>query len=381
MLVIGLISGTSVDGIDTALVDITGLGLDLRVKLLAEFTYPYPPELREEILDVCTHKSITMAEFADLDEKIGRCFAESAIAIQKDQPTGVQLIGSHGQNVFHRPTTADQMGYSLQIGRGDLIANLTKITTINNFRVADIAAGGQGAPLVPKIDAYLLGDPHKSRCIQNIGGIANLTYLPPQSRQNWEDQIVGWDTGPGNSLIDLAVTVLSKGEKTYDDGGKWAASGSICQELVDKWLQHAYFKSPPPKSTGRELFGMDYLEECLLDSKDYHLSNEDFLATITELTARSIALNYTHLLPQLPDQVLLCGGGTRNGFLRARLQYHLPQVEILTTDEVGVNSNAKEAIAFAVLAYWRYHGITGNLPSVTGARKSVLLGDIHLVND
>ncbi len=369
-------SGTSVDGIDAALVEVTGTTLDLRVELLAEKTYPYPAEIRSQILAVCGGEKLSMAEFAELDDQISHCFAQAAIDIQANQAPAT-LIGSHGQTVFHRPTTTTRMGYSLQLGRGELIAAIAKITTIDNFRAADIAAGGQGAPLVPKPDAYLLGDRTEHRCIQNIGGIGNVTYLPPHSQADWENQVCGWDTGPGNSLLDLAVAQLSQGELTFDRDGAWAATGQVCAPLVAKWLEQDYFRAPPPKSTGRELFGHDYLQSRIADAASYQLAPADLLATLTDLTASSIADSYRRFLPQLPDRVLLCGGGSRNLCLRQRLQQHLPTIPIITTDEAGINGDAKEAIAFAVLAYWRHHQIPGNIAAATGAKQSIRLGDVH----
>lgn len=191
--------------------------------------------------------------------------------------------------------------------------------------------------------------------------------------------IVGWDTGPGNALLDLAVQRLSNGRLSYDQDGAWAAQGAPCQALVEQWLQQDFFQQPPPKSTGRELFGQAYLDRCLHEVEAYHLADADILATLTELTATSIAHSYRSFLPRLPDQVLVCGGGSRNRYLKQRLQTHLNTVHVCTTDEMGLNADFKEAIAFAVLAYWRYHNIPGNLPEVTGARRAMLLGEIHLV--
>jgi anhydro-N-acetylmuramic acid kinase len=258
-----------------------------------------------------------------------------------------------------------------------VIAAIAKITTIDNFRAADIAAGGQGAPLVPKPDAYLLGDQIEHRCIQNIGGIGNVTYLPPQSQPDWEAKVCGWDTGPGNSLLDLAVTQLSQGELTFDRDGAWAATGTVCQPLVQTWLEQAYFRAPPPKSTGRELFGHEYLQNCIADATAYQLNAADLLATLTDLTASSIAASYRHFLPQLPDRILLCGGGSRNLYLTQQIQNHLPGTKIGTTDDLGIDGDSKEAIAFAVLAYWRHHQIPGNLPTATGAKQPIQLGDVH----
>lgn len=321
-----------------------------------------------------------MPELAQLDDAIAIAFAQAAVNIQTIHEDAT-LIGSHGQTVYHRPpieageVCETNLGYSLQLGRGALIADLTGITTVSNFRAADIAAGGQGAPLVPRVDAALLAHPNEARCIQNIGGIGNVTYIPARSG-DWLSQIRGWDTGPGNSLLDLAVNQLSDGTKNYDENGDWAASGTICQPLVDKWLKHEYFQAPPPKSTGRELFGFDYIKQCFHEAEQYKLNHADFLATLTELTAASIVYNYRHFLPEMPKRVLLCGGGSRNLYLKHRLQALLESIPVTTTDEFGLNADFKEAIAFAVLAYWRLHGSSGNLPCATGAKQEVLLGEV-----
>lgn len=384
--VIGLISGTSVDGIDAALVEICGSDLDLKISLLAGATYPYTPELREKILAVGAGVAISMAELAEIDDAIAKAFAQAAQNIQiGHQPA--TLIGSHGQTVYHRPplrgsqksinfNSHNPLGYSLQLGRGGLIAHLTGIITVSNFRLADINIGGHGAPLVPRVDAFLLSDSVQGRCIQNIGGIGNVAYIPPRGG-DWLSKIRGWDTGPGNSLLDLAVDHLTDGAKSYDQNGNWAASGVPCDSLVEQWLQQDYFHLPPPKSTGRELFGVAYLHQCLKDAAPYQLNPADLLATLTEFTVATIAHSYQTFLPQMPQQVLLCGGGSRNLYLKHRLQLLLPSVPVLTTDEVGLNADFKEAIAFAVLAYWRQMGLTGNLPAATGAPCEILLGEIH----
>jgi len=372
--VIGLMSGTSVDGIDAALVEISGAERDLQVQLLAAETYPYPPDLRVKILSACGGSPLAIAELAALDDAIAGEFAQAALAIQAGYPAA-ELIGSHGQTVYHQPPIGRALAYSLQLGRGAAIAQATGMTTVSNFRARDIAAGGQGAPLVSRIDVCLLSHPSRSRCVQNIGGIGNLTYLPASGPEVGTG-VKGWDTGPGNVLLDLAVQHLSGGTQTYDQDGAWAATGTPCFELVNQWLQHPFFRQLPPKSTGRELFSPAYLQTCIADAAGYSLSPADLLATLTELTAASIVLNY-QFLPQLPDEVLVCGGGSRNTYLKQRLQASLAAVPVLTTDDVGLSVDYKEAIAFAVLAYWRQRGIPGNVPSVTGARLAVPLGELY----
>ncbi|MGL5083214.1 MAG: anhydro-N-acetylmuramic acid kinase [Microcoleaceae cyanobacterium] len=407
--VVGLMSGTSVDGIDAALVEITGLGSDLQVNLLAGETYSYPDQLRGQILNLCGGQAISCAELAALDDAIALEFAKAALAIQQGQAPA-ELIGSHGQTVFHRPPGSPEMhpssptlGYSLQLGRGAVIHQFTGIITVSNFRGADIAVGGQGAPLVSILDAYVLSHPDYNRCVQNVGGIGNVTYLPKTALvqtvssaepltlrdssledSSLEDSslesragILGWDTGPGNTLLDLAVQHFSAGTQAYDQDGAWAAQGQPCLELVERWLQQDFFHQPPPKSTGREHFGSDYFHQCLADAHVYALNPADLLATLTELTAASIAQSYRQFLPQLPDQVLLCGGGSHNLCLRKQLQALLYPIPILTTADVNLDVDFKEAIAFAMLAYLRVHHIPGNLPQVTGAKTSTLLGEVY----
>lgn len=425
MRVIGLMSGTSIDGIDVALVDVHGGDRDLKIELIAAQTVPYDPSLRQQILDLAGGAPIALADFADLDDAIATAFAQAAIAIQTDHAPA-ELIGSHGQTVYHQPPRPtlnplansiedgsqhasdsdphldpstlklDRLGYSLQLGRGTTIAHLTGLPTISNFRAADIAAGGQGAPLVPRIDACLLGHVAQTTCVQNLGGIGNVTYIPrlrhlsstitrstiagtydPCLEQDFDRDIRGWDTGPGNLLIDLAVQLLSQGEQIFDRDGAWAATGRICHPLLDRWLSDPFFTQPPPKSTGREYFGLEFTQTCLSDAHSFDLNAADTIATLTELTAASIADSYRRFLPALPDRVLLCGGGSRNTYLRERIQAQLgSSCRVQTTDDVGLDADSKEAIAFAVLAYWRWHDIPGNLPSVTGAAHSALLGDM-----
>ena len=418
MKTIGLISGTSVDGIDAVFVEITGKDLDIEIELLNAETYPYSPDLKKKIVEVCHGKAISMAELAQLDDAIANQFAIAANTIQQHNSLAT-LIGSHGQTVYHRPpvfqekrerknkdkvfvdikntsnesnkqkkskqikkdllVSSRSIGYSMQLGRGEAIANLTGIPTVSNFRAADIAAGGHGAPLVSKTDICLLSHPTKHRVIQNLGGIGNLTYLPPRNDPYWGQKICGWDTGPANVLIDLAIGELTKGKQTYDRNGEFASKGTPCSQLIEKWLQQDYFRQSPPKSTGRELFNQDYLDLCRQDAQIESLSDADWLSTITELTVASLIYSYRTFLPQIPDEIFLCGGGSRNIYLRQRLQAELTSSQVLTTDEAGLDGDYKEAIAFAILGYWRYYcNFPGNVPQVTSANKPMLLGEIHL---
>lgn len=384
MRVIGLISGTSADGIDAAIVDIEGQGYNLKLQVIAGQTIPYPPKLREQILALCAGAPIALIDLANLDDAIAQHFAQAAQTLI-ERYDDIDLIASHGQTVFHRPLNAPidfssvKLAFSFQLGRGDLIAALTQCPTISNFRQADIAAGGQGAPLVPPVDVALLSHPQHWRCIQNIGGIGNVALLPPWDPANQEPlpSILGWDTGPGNTLLDLATATFSAGKLAYDHNGDWAAQGTPHGGLVDQWLQHPYFEQLPPKSTGRELFGQAFLDNCLETAQNLELPPADILATLTEFTVVSIVRSYHQFLPRLPDEMLLCGGGSHNQYLVERLRQHLPNVLIGTTADAGVPVDLKEAVAFAVLGYWRHNQFPGNLPSVTGANQAVLLGEIH----
>jgi len=377
MRVLGLISGTSADGIDAALVEISGFGRTIEVHWLAGMTYPYPEPVRSQLLEVCAGQALSLEQLADLDDTVASIFADAALNLQAEAGA-IQLIASHGQTVFHRPRQ-DRLGYSIQLGRGAEIARRTGLPTISDFRTADIIVGGQGAPLVSALDACLLSHSHYKRCVQNIGGISNVTYLPPwdrhQSSEHWP-ALRGWDIGPGNTLLDIAVQRFSQGQLSYDQHGAWAAQGTICHPLVQQWMDHPFFHQPPPKSTGRELFGWHYLETCLTAADTYRLSPADCLASLSELTAVSIAHSYRTFLAEQPDQVLVCGGGSRNHYLMQRLTTHLDPTPVLTTDQLGIPADFKEAVAFAVLGYWRQQHFPGNIPTVTGAQQPMLLGQL-----
>ena len=374
MQVIGLISGTSADGIDVVRVTISEADEGLSVSFLAGATIPYQSSLQQQILAVSRGAAISLPELAELDDAIALAFAEAAEQLITPE---VALIASHGQTVFHRPRNST-LGYSTQLGRGDLIAHRLGVPTISDFRQGDIAAGGEGAPLVPAVDACLLRHPQQNRCLQNIGGISNVTYLPSTASSA---DILGWDTGPGNSLLDIAVEHLSGGERHYDKDGAWASQGTPSQELIQRWLMQPFFHQPPPKSTGRELFGWEYYEACYRDACSMNLGPADLLATLSDFTAASIVHSYRAFLPGVPDTVWVCGGGSQNSYLMDCLRQRLGPIPMGTTDALGIPSAYREAMAFAVLGYWRWQGAPGNLPAVTGARCSVLLGMITLPPD
>jgi len=376
-LAIGLMSGTSLDGIDAALVEIIDRDGKIEINLIAGHTYPYSSDLRTAILAVCAGAPRSLQQICELDDRIAESFAQAAIAIMAKGDRLPDLIASHGQTVFHRPPVSSFengktiLGYTIQLGRGAVIAELTGIKTVSDFRVADIEAGGQGAPLVSMLDVLLLSAPTKYRVCQNIGGISNLTYLPPNSLEN-QAQVFGFDNGAGNVLIDMATQKIFG--LPFDDDGAIARQGKPDLAIIEKWLEQEFFVTAPPKSTGRELFSPDYLEKCLSECQG--LTNYDILATLTEFTARAIAKSYRDFLPVFPDEALISGGGGRNGYLMERLQDLLTPAIVKRTDDFGMSGDSKEAIAFAVLGYLRLKERSGNLPSVTGAKRSVLLGKI-----
>ncbi|NUN64999.1 anhydro-N-acetylmuramic acid kinase [Pseudanabaena biceps] len=376
---VGLMSGTSVDGIDAALVEISDRQDQISTNLIAGYTYPYTTELRAEILAVCAGEPRSLQQICELDDRIAASFAQAAIAIIEKGDRVADFIASHGQTLFHRPPDfrdeedhKTELGYSVQLGRGAVIAELTNIQTISDFRTADIEAGGEGAPLVPVIDALLLRDTHKYRACQNIGGISNVTYLPPSKSDQNLDGVFGFDNAPGNMLIDMAVQKLF--DQPFDRDGAIARQGQANLDLISQWLKQDFFVAKPPKSTGRELFSPAYLESRLGECQG--LSNYDILATLTEFTAMAIAQSYRDFLPIFPDEVFVSGGGGRNGYLMERLAHLLAPTVVKRTDDLGLDSDFKEAIAFAVLGYLRLTEHAINLSSITGSRQPVLLGKI-----
>ncbi len=385
-LVIGLISGTSADGVDAALVKIVGREPD-RVETIAFTTKPYPTDIRETVLRVSHNGDVETLCW--LNFVLGEIFAEAALEVIKVAGVSakrVSLIGSHGQTVRHLPPKPSssvprplsrQVG-TLQIASPAVIAFRTGIPVVSDFRTKDMAAGGQGAPLVPLVDWLLLRHSRKNRIALNIGGIANLTVLPAGARAS---DVVAFDSGPGNMLIDGAVRHFSCGQESFDRNGEWAKRGRVDKNLFRWLMRHPFLRQPPPKSTGREMFGESFLQRILERSKRLGLAPHDVVATLTAFTASSVADAIERfVLPKVGsvDELIVSGGGANNPVLVAMLKERMPQISIHRSDEFGINADAKEAIAFAVLAHRTVMGLAGNLPSATGAKMPVILGSITL---
>ncbi|WP_371376079.1 anhydro-N-acetylmuramic acid kinase [Sporomusa aerivorans] len=374
-LVAGLMSGTSLDGIDAALVRIEGSGPSCRVKQVAFKTVAYEQGLRQAILKVCRQDSASVADICALNFTLGERFA--AAVAEVCQEAGVDLgeldlIGSHGQTIWHIPGSS-----TLQIGEPAVIAERTGVITVADFRVRDVAAGGQGAPLVPYTEYVLYRDNRKTRLLQNIGGIANVTVLPAGCGP---ETVTAFDTGPGNMLIDYTVSRITGGRFAFDDAGRMAGCGRVNAGMLAELLAHPYLAQQPPKSTGRELFGEPFAGGLVGKHLARGMSGEDIVATLTAFTAESIAGSYRlFILPYYTvDEVIVSGGGSHNQVLLAMLRRQLPDIPVRTQEEAGFSSDAKEAVAFAILANETVSGRTNNLPAVTGAVKPVIMGKILL---
>ncbi|HON91665.1 MAG TPA: anhydro-N-acetylmuramic acid kinase [Sedimentisphaerales bacterium] len=388
--VAGLMSGTSADGVDVAIVEIHGR----KVRVLAFETFPYSASLRKSILALCNPEAARVDDICHFNHVLGEVFAEAVIRLcnKSGLPLdSIDLIGSHGQTIWHHPQGIRYEGEvirsTLQIGEPCRIAQRTGITTVADFRPRDMAAGGEGAPLVPYADYVLFSDKKLCRTVQNIGGIANVTYLPVCENHgdcshscscghDAHPEVLAFDTGPGNMVIDGLVRRMTKGRRHYDRGGAMAAKGMVHEGLLKEMLRHPFLRRKPPKSTGREQFGQHYCEWLHGQARKRKLSPEDMIATATAFTASTIAAAYRKFLPAMPDEMILCGGGSHNATLVSMLQSQLPDVRIRTTDEFGISVDAKEAVSFAILAYATIQGIANNLPSVTGADEPVILGKI-----
>lgn len=383
---VGLMSGTSVDGIDAAVIELTpskDREAGVEVSLLAFENTPFPAHVRDSVFELFDPANATIDKVGAMNMWLGELYAQatcSVIGKSGLEPSQIYAIGSHGQTIYHAPEEKTMDGYNLhctvQIGEGAVVANRTGIPCVSDFRVADMAMGGQGAPLVPFTEYFLFGDPEKTLLLQNIGGIGNVTVLPANASL---DQVFAFDTGPGNMIIDGLASRLYA-PMTMDVGGEIAASGQVIGELLQWMQQDEYYAMPLPKSTGRERFGQAYVARIIDRMRVKGWKSEDVIATATYLTAWSIADGYErYIAPRHPAHQLFVGGG---GSYNKTLMLHLRQlfapyrVQVLTQEDIGGNSDAKEAIAFALLAYYTMKRLPNNIPLVTGASRSVVMGKI-----
>ena len=377
-LIIGLMSGTSADGIDAALVRVRGHGTQTHLELLAFRMIPFSKQVTQKIIKVASASRVPVDELVRLNFYLGEAFAEAAQSIARDAGiplNQIDLIGSHGQTIRHLPNSYHfldkKISATLQIGDPSVIAKKTGVVTVGDFRPGDMAAGGQGAPLVPIFDYIIFRSQNKNRVLLNIGGIANITSLPKNCSIN---DVVAFDTGPGNMLIDAYCRKYFSVQ--FDKDGAIAKSGNACEEMLHELLSDKYFHLPPPKSTGRKYFGKEYINRIETLAQKYHLNEIDTFATITALTSKSIAKSLREFVSNPVDELIVSGGGVENKALMQGLKNELSQSRVFPSDEFGIPADAKEAICFAVLANEAISGGFGNCPRATGAEKATVLGKI-----
>ena len=384
MRVLGMMSGTSADGIDVALANISGAPPRLAAKLEGHYHWAFPKVVRGAILRLANGAPTTTAEISQLNFLLGEEFAAAAIAACAKWRVPLRkilLIGSHGQTIFHQGTPANflsarKISSTLQIGEPSVIAERTGITTIADFRPADMAAGGHGAPLVPFVDYLLYRDAKIGRVALNIGGIANVTVIPANARPQ---DVIAFDTGPGNMIIDALIERITKGRAAYDRGARIATSGEVIRPLLEKMLRDPYLRQKPPKTAGREQFGSKYAETVWAWSKKHRTRPQDLVRTATIFSAFSIidALQQFVLPKTAIQELIVAGGGTKNPLIMAQLEAALAGIKIVESSRFGVAAEAKEALAFAILAYETLHSRTSNLPAATGAKHSAVLGKLE----
>jgi anhydro-N-acetylmuramic acid kinase len=368
--VLGIMSGTSIDGVDFVLTEIQKK--PLRLKFIKRFQSEFPKALRERLIKAAKHE-LAVNDLAILHHDLGRFYSREILKHKKIHRFNLDLIGLHGQTVFHQPPNA-----TLQIGEPSYASAALGIPVVGDFRVADLALDGQGAPLATIVHAALFYDLIKkdSVAVHNLGGISNVSFFEKASLRDLKQvkgkKIFSFDTGPANMLIDLAMQKLYR--KPFDNDGKVAAAGLPSLAIVRQWMKHPFFKKAPPKSCGREEFGEIFLKKAMNDMKG--LSAEDKIATLTEFTAMSIAVTYHRSLPHFPTYLFLCGGGAKNSHLKFRIQYHLPAVEVHTTEDIGWPVSAIEGAAFGLMAAMRVWEKPAHLPLTTGATREGLLGKI-----
>jgi anhydro-N-acetylmuramic acid kinase len=383
-LAVGLMSGTSHDGVSAALVRIDER-LSPPTRLVAFRTWPYAPAMRARLLEASAAGKVGADTLSTLNFELGRLFGAAALGVMRAARVSarrISFVGSHGHTFFHLPPRRTGRGATastLQLGEPAVIAAMTGAPVVADFRPMDIALGGEGAPLAPLAHLWLFGDKRLGRVVQNIGGIGNATYLPPGARRG-DSRLIAFDTGPGGMLIDALAARLTSGRMKMDRDGAMAARGRVDEALLGELMRDRYFRRRPPKSTGREEFGAPYLDALMKKPRARAMAPNDLVATVTALTARSIADACRRFIAPLGrvDQLIATGGGARNPTLMQMLAAALPGIELTTAERVGVDGDALEAVAFAILAYQMLRGLPGNIPTVTGARTSAILGKLTL---
>lgn len=375
MLAVGLMSGTSLDGVDTVLCEISGQDESTKVKQLYFKTYDIPESLRTKIRKCCSRELIPVDLICSLNFELGYLFADAVKSLCKDANVKLEnlsFIASHGQTIFHIPKAYDDyVPSTLQIGEAAIIANECKTKVISNFRVMDMAVGGEGAPLVPYSETLLYSEENQAVALQNIGGIGNVTVLPKKGDTK---KVIAFDTGPGNMMIDEAVRTFYG--KKYDTDGYYARQGNLIPSLAAELKEHPYFNLEIPKTTGREMFGEHFTKSIL--EKYHSCEPNDLIHTFTWFTAYSIAYHYKkYLISEYGlKKCIIGGGGAYNSYLLELIRNEIPEVTVMTQEEHGFSSEAKEALAFVILGNQTYHRSPSNVPSATGAKKSVILGQI-----
>lgn len=381
-LVVGLMSGTSADGVDAALCRITGHGTQSEIQQLNFVFQPFSSEIRQEILRLASGKSACAADFCKMNFLLGELYVEAVeslcaqAGIRSDE---IDLIGSHGQTFWHIPQKEEYLGHSFrstfQLGECSVLAQRFGCPVIGDFRVRDVAADGLGAPLVPYSEFLIYRSETECVALQNIGGIGNITCLPPACELK---DVFAFDTGPGNMVMDAVLSELTGGKMTYDAGGQFAASGTVDRGLLDRLMEDPYLSRKPPKTTGREYYGPGYVEKIMAYADKNHISDADLMATVTAFTAETIRYSIEHYFPIKPDRLIIGGGGSMNKTLLQDIAEILPGCKVMTNEDMGYDSNAKEAVAFAVLANEALFAGCNNVPTVTGAKNPVAMGKISL---
>ncbi|WP_274309717.1 anhydro-N-acetylmuramic acid kinase [Solibacillus daqui] len=377
MYAIGVMSGTSLDGLDIVCIDLHVYEQQQSIQLIASKTVDYDVTFKNQLSEQCHNNSATLANITMMNAYLGKFIGEQVVQFlheNKISPQKVAFISSHGQTIFHEPLGGElefEIPSTLQIGDISYISEVTRLPVVGDFRTGDMAAGGQGAPLLSYFDANFLHAADVGRAIQNIGGIGNVTYVPSDKQQ----AVISFDTGPGNVLIDSTIQKLTDGQKKFDHHGEMASEGNIYYEAIQEWMNHSYYSIPLPKTTGRELYTVSYVNDLI--EKLHGASLEDMLATLTAYTVETIKHSYEKYLPlNQIDEIYINGGGSLNAFMMTLLAQAFPTKKVLPLEVLGVPAVWKEAIAFALFGYQTMLGLPNQLPSATGATREIVMGKV-----